>query len=134
MASREKPLPPRDGTLASAAFPRLRQGSTARALRKRDSYCRPSGQGLASRNPDVLRWAEGAGNGVPPSTQLVDRRILPAQGGAREDASEPTGQRCAGVAWKARQPVVHPLRAYQFPHGRCDQQDRTRVCGHSRRV
>lgn len=57
MASREKPLPPRDSTFASATFPRLCQGGTARALRKRASNCWPSGQGLARRDPDVLRWA-----------------------------------------------------------------------------
>ena len=134
MASREKPVSPRYGTLASDAFPRLCQGGTTRALRKRASYCRPSGKGFGRHNSDVLHWAEGAGIMVPPGSQLVDRRTLPAQGGAREDISEPARQRRAGAARQTRQPVVHPLRAHQFPPGRGDQQNRARVCGYSCRV
>ena len=59
---------------------------------------------------------------------------MPTQRSAREDVLEPARQRCAGTARQAREPVVHPLRAHQFPPRRGDQQDCDRVCGHSRRM
>ena len=95
-----------------------------RALCKRASYHRPRGQGLAGRDPDLLRQTEGTLSGIPPGPQLVDRQALPTQRGAREDVFESAGQHRAGPSQQARKPVVHPLRAYHVPTRRGDQEDR----------